>query len=316
MSKKLISIVLPSYREEKNVSLIYNELVNVLSSIKEEYDYELIYINDWSPDNTWIEIYKLCQLDDKVKWINLSRNFWKEIAISAWIELSKWDCVITLDSDWQHPVDKIPEFLKYWLEWYDIVYNQRPDTKWASFLKKFSSKIFYTIFNLISDFKLEPGTTDYRLLDRKVVDYYIMFQEKNRLYRWLTDWLWFNKKSLVFDAQKRLDDWISSYSYKKLFELAVNSLTSFSMFPLKIVGYLGFFITFISSFLLIFVLWDKILLNFFKFSNIAIVIILNTILIWIVLMSLWLIALYIWKIHEEVLWRPMFIIKDKINFKE
>ncbi len=316
MSKKLISIVLPSYREEKNVSLIYNELQKVFYKNSEKYNYEIIYVNDGSPDNTWEEIVKICQKDTKVKAINLSRNFGKEVAISAGINETIWDAVITLDSDGQHPVEMLTSFLDEWEKWYDIVYNKRPKTQWASFIKNFSSKLFYFIFNLISDFKLEPGTTDYRLLDRKVVNYYIKFQEKNRLYRWLTDWLGFNKKALIFDAQKRLDDWVSSYSYKKLFNLAVNSLTSFSMFPLKLVWYLWMFITFSSTFLLIFVIWDKLLLNYFTFSNIAIVIILNTILIWVVLMSLWLIALYIGKIHEEVLHRPMFIIKDKINFKE
>lgn len=314
MSKKLISIVLPTYREEKNVSLIYNELQKVLHKISEKYNYEIIYVNDGSPDNTWEEIVKVCQKDQNVKAINLSRNFGKEVAISAGINETLWDAVITLDSDGQHPVEMLWSFLDEWEKWYDIVYNKRPNTHWASFIKNFSSKLFYSIFNLISDFKLEPGTTDYRLLDRKVVNYYIKFQEKNRLYRGLTDWLGFNKKALIFDAQKRLDDGISSYSYKKLFNLAVNSLTSFSMFPLKLVWYLWFFITFTSTFLLIFVIWDKILFNYFTFSNIAIVIILNTILIWVVLMSLWLIALYIWKIHEEVLHRPMFIIKDKVNF--
>lgn len=314
MSKKLISIILPTYKEERNVSLIYQELQKIFNYINEKYDYEIIYVNDGSPDNTWEEIVKVCQLDKKVKGINLSRNFWKEVAISAGINEALGDAVITLDSDGQHPVEMLGSFLDEWEKWYDIVYNKRPHTQWASFLKNFSSKLFYFIFNLISDFKLEPGTTDYRLLDRKVVNYYIKFQEKNRLYRWLTDWLGFNKKALIFDAQKRLDDGVSSYSYKKLFNLAINSLTSFSMFPLKLVWYLGFFITFFSSLLLVLILWDKLFLNFFQFSNIAIVIVLNTILIGVVLMSLWLIALYIWKIHEEVLHRPMFIIKDKVNF--
>lgn len=316
MSKKLISIVIPAFREEKNISLITNELQEILETIKDKYDYEIIFVNDGSPDNTWFEIEKLCINNKNIKWINLSRNFGKEIAITSGIEQAKWDAVITLDWDWQHPVSKIPAFLSEWENWYSMVYNQRPDTAWASFTKKLSSKIFYKIFNSISEFKLEPWTTDYRLLDRKVVDYYIQFEEKNRLYRGLTDWLGFNKKALIFDANKRLDGWNWSYSYKKLFELAINSMTSFSMFPLKLVWYLWSLITTLSSLLLMIVLFDKIFFNFFQFSNISIVVVLNTILMWIVMMSLGLIALYIWKIHEEVLGRPMYIIKNKLNFKE
>ena len=316
MSKKLISIVIPAFREEKSISLISDELITVINELKEEYSFEVIFVNDWSPDNTWEEISKLSKKHAFIKWINLSRNFWKEIAISAWIEHAAWKAIITIDWDWQHPVEKIPKFLKNWEKWYQIVYNQRPNTEWASFVKKLSSKVFYKIFNAISEFKLEPWTTDYRLLDRKVADAYIKFWEKNRLYRWLTDWLGFKKKALVFDARDRLDWWEWSYSYGKLFELAINSMTSFSLFPLKLVWYFGSLITFFSIILFFVMIWDKLLLNLFWFSNLGLAVVLNTTLMWVVMMSLWLIALYIWKIHEEVLGRPMYIIWDKINFKK
>ena len=315
MSNKLISIVIPAYREEKNISLIYNELQSVLSKISHNYNYEIIFVNDGSPDNTWKEIEKLGLSDKNVRWINLSRNFWKEIAISAWIEHAMWDAIITLDWDGQHPVEKIPEFLTNWEKWFQIIYNKRPNTQWASFAKNLSSKLFYKIFNSISEFKLEPGTTDYRLLDRKVADAYITFWEKNRLYRWLTDWLGFKKKSLVFDAKERLDWWESSYSYPKLFELALNSMTSFSLFPLKLVGYFWSLVTLISVILFGIMAFDKVLFNMFQFANISLIIVLNTTLMGILMMSMWLIALYIWKIHEEVLGRPMYVIWDSINIK-
>jgi dolichol-phosphate mannosyltransferase len=153
------------------------------------------------------------------------------------------------------------------------------------------------------------------LLDRKVVDYYIKFWEKNRLYRWLTDWLGFNKKALIFDANKRYNWWKWSYSYSNLFNLAVNSLTSFSLFPLKLVWYIWTLITLSSVILFFVIIFDKFSLNYFNFSNLAIIVVLNTILMWIIMISLWFIALYIGKIHEEVLGRPMYIIKDKQNIK-
>lgn len=316
MNKKLISVVLPSYREEKNVSLIYEELTKVLMKMIEKYDYEIIYVNDWSPDNTWGEITKICEKDERVKGVNLSRNFGKEIALTSGIECSNWDAVITLDWDWQHPVEKIPEFISFWEKWFDIVYNKRPKIQWASKIKIFSSKIFYKIFNFLSDFKLEESTTDYRLLDKKVVEEFKKFWERNRMYRGLTDWMWYKKKALVFDARERLDGWDSTYGYKALYNLAVNSLTSFSVFPLKLIWYLGFFMTFVSSILFLFVIIDKITIDKFNFSNIATILLINTILIGIVLMWLWLIALYIAKIHEEVQNRPKYLIQDKINFKK
>lgn len=203
--KKLISIVIPAYREEKNIPLIYQELISVFDTIQESYDYEVIFINDGSPDSTWESIEKLCSDDLKVKGINLSRNFGKELAITAGLEYAQGDAVITLDADGQHPVEKIPEFLEKWQEGYDIVYNRRPEIHGASLMKRFTSKLFYAIFNAMSEFKLEARTTDYRLLDRCVVDAYLRFREKNRMYRGLVDWLGFKKIALVFNAKKRVN---------------------------------------------------------------------------------------------------------------
>lgn len=115
--------------------------------------------------------------------MNLSRNFGKELAITAGLEFAKGAAVITIDADGQHPVERIPEFIEKWGEGYDIVYNKRPQIRGASWLKRTTSKAFYGFFNAISEFKLEPGTTDYRLIDRAVVDAYLRFREKNRMYR-------------------------------------------------------------------------------------------------------------------------------------
>ncbi len=311
--KKLVSLVIPTYKEEKNISLLYKEIVLTLSSLEKEYEFEIIFVNDGSPDMTWFEIEKLCAGNKRIKGINLSRNFGKEIALTAGIEHARGDAVITFDGDGQHPVEKIPEFLKEWESGYDIVYNKRPRIEGSSLLKRISSKIFYSFFNALSEFSLEADTTDYRLIDRKVVDYFLKFTERNRLYRGIIDWIGFEKKALVFDAKLRLDAGISSYSFKKLFKLAMDSLTSFSVIPLKLVGYLGVLMTLLSTVLFIFVLVDKFTVDNFSFSNIAAIMLINTILIGIVLMSLGLIALYIARIHEEVQGRPMYIVKDRKN---
>ncbi len=313
-NKQLISLVIPVFKEEKNIPLFYIEVKKILKNIT-SYNFEIIFINDWSPDSSWYEIEKLCILDTDVKWINLSRNFGKEVAMTAGIEHAKGEAVITLDGDGQHPVEQIPNFIQEWEAWYQIVYNVRPNIAWANVLKKLSSQLFYKVFNAISEFEFEDRTTDYRLLDRVVVNYFLKFSERNRLYRGIIDWLGFDKKALVFDARERLDNGDSSYSYKKLWTLAINSLTSFSIFPLRLVWYFGFFMTLISSILFVFVIIDKFTINRFYFSNIAALLLINSALIWIVLMALWLIALYIARIHEEVQGRPMYIIKDCKNIK-
>jgi polyisoprenyl-phosphate glycosyltransferase len=308
---KLISIVIPAYREERNISYIYGELVPVLSSLQ-GYDYEIIFVNDGSPDRTWQEIEHLCESDTRVKWVHLSRNFGKELAITAGLEHAVWDIIITIDADGQHPATRIPEFITAWEAWHEIVYNKRPDTNGASWIKKATSKLFYSAFNAISEFHIEPGTTDYRLLDRAVVDAYLRFSEKNRMYRWLIDWLWFSRKALIFDAESRVHG-DASYDYRMLFRLALHSLTSFSSFPLKLVGYMGFLIVFIGGITLFFQFIDKIGITHFWFSNIGIVIVINTIMVGVVLMSLGLIGIYIANIHEEVIGRPLYIVKKKRN---
>jgi dolichol-phosphate mannosyltransferase len=270
-------------------------------------------VNDGSTDRTWHEIEKLCEKDDTVKWVNLSRNFGKELAITAGLEHSRWQAVITLDADGQHPVDRIPEFVSEWESGYDVVYNKRPETSGVSWYKKITSQFFYAMFNTISEFKLEPGTTDYRLLDRVVVDAYLRFSEKNRIYRWLIDWLGFSKKVIVFPAKHRIHG-EATYSYRMLFRLAFHSLTSFSFFPLKLVGYIGLLIVISGSIALLFQFIDKIGITSFGFSNIGIVIVINTIMVWVVLMSLGLIGIYIANIHEEVIGRPLYIVKKKKNF--
>lgn len=221
--------------------------------------------------------------------------------------------MITLDADGQHPVDRIPEFISEWESGYDVVYNKRPETIGVSWYKRWTSAVFYRLFNMISEFQLEPGTTDYRLLDRAVVDAYLRFSEKNRIYRGLIDWLGFSKKALIFPAKNRVHG-EATYSYKMLFRLAFHSLTSFSFFPLKVVGYLGSLIVFAGSVTLFFQFIDKIGITHWGFSNIGIVIVINTIMVGVVLMSLGLIGIYIANIHEEVIGRPLYIVKKKRNF--
>ena len=167
----------------------------------------------------------------------------------------------------------------------------------------------------MSEFKLEPGTTDYRLLDRSVVDAYLRFREKNRMYRGLVDWLGFKKIALVFNANKRANG-EASYSYRKLFSLAVDNLTSFSFFPLKFVGYMGLMITALGSVILFLQIIDKVGLLHLNFSNLSIVIVINTIMIGVVLMSLGLIGLYVANIHEEVIGRPLYIVRKKRNIEK
>jgi polyisoprenyl-phosphate glycosyltransferase len=317
MTKKLISFVFPAYKEQKSIPMMYTHLMqSIIPVISRQYDYELIFVNDGSPDHgkTRAEIVVLCKKDEKVKGINFSRNFGKEIALTAWIEAAKGDAVITLDVDGQHPIEKIPDFLAHREQGYDIVYNKRPEIKGASWFKRVSSKLFYAFFNAISSFQLESQTTDYRLLDRKVVDVFLTFKEKNRMYRGLIDLLGFEKKALVFDALPNQEGREASYNYNKLLKLALDSVTSFSVWPLKLVGIVGLALTLCSFFAILFVIAHLFFFdNIRGFTNLWFFTLINTFFIGMMMMSLGLIAIYIANIHEEVQDRPLYIAREKVN---
>lgn len=314
MNNKLISIVVPCYNEQQWLFAFTTELVEYLA-ILPWYDWEIILVNDGSRDATWQVIYDLSEVYDSVRWINFSRNFGKEVALSAGIEYATGAAVITMDSDGQHPITKISDFIIEWELWYDIVYNRRPNIAWASRLKRVTSKLFYGFFNAISEFELESQTTDYRLLDRKVIDIFLTFTERNRIYRGLIDRIWFSKKALIFDALPNPDGRVPSYNYNKLTQLAVDSITSFSVRPLKIIAYIGVLIVALSILTLIVMLITIVAMdNRFGFTNLAVIVVANTFLVWITMIGMWLMAIYIAKIHQEVQGRPLYIVKEKAGF--
>lgn len=307
---KLISIVIPIYNEEKNISSLYIELKKVLDNIN--FKWELILVNDGSKDGSIIELEKLVRADSKVKVLDFSRNFGKEAATTAGCHFSRGDAVVTMDADLQHPPEVIREFLEKWQEGFEVVYTVREENKGASFTKKITSKIYWWIFSKISSSNSEPHSTDFRLLDRKVVDEFKKFPERGRIFRGIVDWMGYKRARVDFVAPERKAGQ-AGYSYAKLFGLAINSLTAFSLMPLRLAGYLGVIITSFSSIFLIIMLVTRWFFSPEMFSPIAFLMIINTLLIGIVLICLGFIALYIARIHDEVVDRPLYIIRNKIN---
>lgn len=308
----LVSIVIPTYNESRNIHHFVESLYDVLMK-HPEVEWETWFIDDGSRDGTRDRLVSLSSSFPNMHAIKFSKNFGKEMALTAGLEHAQGDAVITIDGDGQHPVEKIPFFVEKWMEWYDIVYNARPYIRWASWMKKMTSKRFYKIFNSISEFKIEPQTTDYRLLDKKVVDAFNKFDEGNRIYRWLVDRLWFKKTKLVFDALPNPTGRKPSYNYNKLISLALHSITSFSVQPLKFIGLMGFVIAMISGLLEVFILMDKLFWgNIYSFSNMFLMVNINVFFTGIMCMAMGLMAIYIANIHEEVKHRPLYIVDKKI----
>ncbi len=310
---KLISIVIPAYNEEKNIPLLYQKITEIFDMLKNNYAYEIIFVNDGSLDSTINELEKLSQENESVKYIDFSRNFGKEIATSAGINHCSGDACILIDADLQHPIELIPQFIQKWEQGYEVIVGVRKKSKSDSWIKKIGSGLFYKIMDNIAEVKIVSGSTDFRLIDRKVIDEFNRFTETKRLTRGLIDWLGFKKDYIYFEANDRING-VASYSFRKLVSLAITSFTSLSLFPLKLAGYFGILITFLSSIIGFYILLGKYFFDwhfastFSDAENLAIFIVF---LVGIILMSIGLLALYIANIQREVINRPLYVIRNK-----
>ncbi|EKD42910.1 MAG: Glycosyl transferase family 2 [uncultured bacterium] len=311
--EKLISIIVPVYNEEENIQIFYAELKNVLEKIGKSYD--VIFVDDGSTDNTSEKISQLSQTDQNVKMIQFSRNFGKEIATTAGINACHSSACIIIDVDLQHPVEYIPEFIDKWEKGAEVVVGVRKNSASDEWIKKVCSYTFYKVLNLISTTPVVRNSTDYRLLDKKVIDEFNKFTERNRMTRGLIAWLGFKRDLVYFEAKERLNG-KPKYSYIKLIRLATFTFVSHSLLPLKLAGYLGIFTTLGAGLLGFFIVITQYIFPVltFNFSGPAQLAVLILFLIGIVLSCLGLIALYIGSIHGEVINRPLYVVRNKINF--
>ncbi|MDX9893359.1 MAG: glycosyltransferase family 2 protein [Patescibacteria group bacterium] len=313
---KLISIIIPVYNEEGNIAPIYDALRTQFSVLGADFDYEIIFINDGSCDNSASQIDILIQKDFRVKMIEFSRNFGKEIATTAGLHHAVGDAAIMIDADLQHPPELIPKLVAKWQQGFDMVIGVRQNNETESLIKRFGSIVFYKAMKLIGETKIASRTTDFRIIDRKVIDAFKGFGEHNRITRGLLDWLGFKKDYIYFTARPRQSGQ-ASYSKMKLIKLALSTFVSHSLFPLKFAGYLGILIIGFSGPLGLFIFIDKYILTDatgLNFSGPAILAVINMFFTGVILSCLGLIALYIADIQGEVTNRPIYIVRSKKNF--
>jgi dolichol-phosphate mannosyltransferase len=260
----------------------------------------------------------LAAANREVCYIGFSRNFGKEAATSAGLHFATGDAAIVIDADLQHPTVLIPKFIEAWEKGAEVVIGLRTKNESQSFMKSIGSFFYYKIINFISQTPIVKGATDFRLVDRRVIDEFNKFSEHERITRGLIDWLGFRRQFVEFEADKRAHG-AASYSYLKLIKLAISSSIAHSLIPLKLAGYLGIFI-FITTgigglaiFIQRYIFADALGWHISGTAQLAVLIIF---FIGIVLSCLGLIALYIGNIYSEVLGRPLYVIRTKVNIKE
>ena len=234
---KKISIIVPAYNEEESLPFLYERLTNLLNSI-ENYEFEVLFINDGSKDKTLEIIKELRQKDERFCYVNLSRNFGKEVAMMAGLDYAKGDAVIFIDADLQDPPELIPELIKYWEEGYDDVYAKRKSRDGETFLKKFTSKMYYKVLQRMSRVEIQEDTGDFRLLDRRCVNALKKLRESQRCSKSMFSWIGYKKKEVLFDRDARIAG-KTKWNYKKLVDLAIDGITSFTTSPLRLATYIS-----------------------------------------------------------------------------
>ncbi len=222
-----VSVVVPCFNEQGNIAPLKEKLEEVLKG----YDYEVIFVNDGSRDETLPILEKLCLQNKKFKLLSFSRNFGHQVALKAGLDHSNGSVVISLDADLQHPPELIPELIKKWEEGYLVVQTIRDDSKDINLFKRVTSTFFYKFINALSDVKIKKGTADFRLLDERVINELKKINEKELFFRGIIPWLGFKTYYYSLTPQER--SWgVSQYSLKKMMKLAINGITSFSVRPL------------------------------------------------------------------------------------
>lgn len=305
MINKIVSIVISAYNEEENINKLYEELSKVIKDIK-GVNFEIIFVNDGSTDYTFRKLKNLQKKDKNVKIVNFVRNYGHEIAMTAGMDYAKGDAVIFMDADLQHPPVYIAEMIEKWQNGADIVLTKRLSNQGTSKFYKFCASLFYKILNFLSDIKIPEKTPDFRLIDRKYIDFLKTFHEKDRIFRGLLSLIMptENVEFIEFEAPKRYAG-ESKYNLTKSIRLAIDAITQFSTRPLKISIYLGLMVALISLFFGAYVIIERFVLSK-PTPGYATIVCTVTFIGAIQLIVLGIIGEYIGKIHMEVKNRPLY----------
>ena len=234
---KKISIIIPAYNEEESLPFLRERLDKLLSDIK-DYEFEILFVNDGSKDNTIDLIKKYREQDNRVSYVDFARNFGKETAMIAGLDYATGDAVIFMDADLQDPPELIPKMIKYWGEGYDDVYARRKSRKGETWLKKFTSKMYYKVLQSLTRVEIQKDTGDFRLLDRRCVNALKMMRETQRCSKSMFSWIGYKKKAILYDRDPRVAG-KTKWNYAKLINLAIDGITSFTTSPLRLSTYLA-----------------------------------------------------------------------------
>ena len=238
---KKISILIPVYNEEASLHFLFERLLSLMNA-NSRFAWEVLLVNDGSKDNTLMLLSQIHEKDNRFNYLDLSRNYGKEVAMLAGFDYVTGDCMVIMDADLQHPPELIPEMVQYWEEGYDDVYARRSAREGESYFRKKVSRLFYWLLQKITKVEIQQDTGDFRLLDKTCVAALRTMRESQRYTKGMYSWIGFNKKEILFDQQARIAG-SSKWNYFKLTELAIEGITSFTISPLRISSFVGIIVS-------------------------------------------------------------------------
>lgn len=310
--KKLITVIIPAYNEEENLSKITKRLEDLAAQVK-DYSFEFLFVNDGSKDRTLELLQTAASRDSRISYLNFSRNFGKEIAVAAGLDYAQGDAVVIMDADGQEPPELIPEMIKWWEKGYEDIYarrNKKNDGK----VRKFMSHTYYRTLQKTTRIPIQIDTGDFRLFDRKCVEAIRQFREASRQNKALFSWIGFKKKEIRFDQPPRMagsSKWKFGFlsTENSLINLAIDGFTSFTTLPLRFISIAGLFISFISLVYIIVILIQA-AMGLPRIGGFNTLLIAVLFLGGVQLIALGVIGEYVGRIFVETKHRPLYLIEN------
>lgn len=310
---KKISIIIPAYNEEEALPALMERITKFADDTK-DYDFEFLFVNDGSKDRTIELIKEYREKDKRVCYVDFARNFGKETAMKAGIDYATGDAVVFLDADLQDPPEIITEMIKYWEEGYDDVYAQRKSRKGETWMKKFTSKMYYKVLQDLTNVPIQKDTGDFRLLDRRCVNALKVMKESQRNSKSMFSWIGYKKKAIFYDRDPRVAG-KTKWNYSKLINLAIDGITSFTTSPLRISTFIA-----IPTFLVLFVYFIYVVAKSFivhqPIQAFQATILLILFFSGIQIMLFGIVGEYLGRIFNETKNRPLYLVNEYNGEKE
>lgn len=303
----MYTIIIPAYNEQDNLKALYARLHSVMDFLHEE-DFEFLFVNDGSSDDTLAIIRELAFNDSRIKYISFARNFGKEVAMSAAIDYAEGDGVIFIDADLQDPPELIGEMIKWHKAGYDDVYARRRSRSGESYVKKITSWMYYRLLSHMSRVPIQVDTGDYRLLSRRVINSLRRLNERERNMKSLFSWIGFRKKAIFFDRDKR-NAGTTKFNYFKLINLAIDGITSFTIAPLRIASVLGILVSF-AAFCFLCYFWIKTMVHGNPIAGYPSLLCLILFLGGAQLLCLGIMGEYLGRVFMETKGRPLYLVEE------